>query len=192
MANQSADMTLLALLERTSRLIQGSLHAKNLAPAQWLALQYLARANRFSRTPTAVGLYLEATKGTVSQTLIALVRKGLVRKECDRTDRRSVSLQLTGRGKTALSRDPLSDLSAAAAALPRQTQDSLNRGLADLLKVMLARTGGHSFGQCSTCRYFQRNREPDDQRRPHQCGLLKVALSDDDGSKICVEHQYAA
>jgi DNA-binding MarR family transcriptional regulator len=192
MVHRAADMTLLALLERTSRLIQGLLHAESLPPAQWLALQYLARANRFSRTPTAVGLYLEATKGTVSQSLIALVRKGLVRKERDRTDRRSVSMHLTARGESALNRDPLSDLSTAAAALPRQTQDGLSRGLADLLKIMLAKKGGHSFGQCSTCRYFQRQGEPDDPRRPHRCALLKVPLSDDDASKICVEHEYAA
>lgn len=190
MLHRGANMPLIDLLERTARLIQGSLHAQSLPPAQWLALQYLARANRFSRTPTAVGLYLEATKGTVSQTLIALARKGLVRKERDRTDRRSVSVQLTARGETVLNRDPLSDLSAAAAALPRQTQDGLKRGLADLLKVMLTRKGGHSFGQCSTCRFFRRSL--DDKRYPHRCNLLKVPLSDEDACKICVEHESAA
>lgn len=190
MVHRGASTPLIALLERTARLIQGSLHAKGLPPVQWLALQYLARANRFSRTPTAIGLYLEATKGTISQTLIALARKGMVRKERDRSDRRSVSVQLTARGETAVSRDPLSELAAAAATLPRQMQDNLSHGLADLLKVMLTRKDGHSFGQCSSCRFFRRGRA--DMRHPHRCDLLKVALSDEDACKICVEHEYAA
>ena len=62
----------LELMERLSRLVGQTGHAHGMKPAQWDALRYLARANRFSRTPGALTAYLGATKGTVSQTVIAL------------------------------------------------------------------------------------------------------------------------
>ena len=40
---------------------------------------FIARANRFSRTPAALADYAGSTRGTISQTLIALEQKGLVR-----------------------------------------------------------------------------------------------------------------
>ena len=39
------------LLERLARVLQNEAHTGGLKPTQWEALRYLARANRFSRTP---------------------------------------------------------------------------------------------------------------------------------------------
>ena len=65
-----------ALMDRLSRAMQRAQYAGGLNPAQWEALRYIARANRYSRSPSAVAEYLGATKGTVSQTLKALEHKG--------------------------------------------------------------------------------------------------------------------
>jgi DNA-binding MarR family transcriptional regulator len=181
-----------ALLERIGRLLQSALHAGGMPPAQWHTLHYLANANRFSRTPTAIGQYLGATKGTVSQTIIALVRKGLVAKRPDPTDRRSVSLRLTARGETVLARHPMAQVIAAMGALPTSTRRDLCAGLAELLAVMLARQGGRPFGQCAHCRYFQRDGARGAPGGSHRCGLLDVPLSDEDSAKICVEYEPAA
>ena len=67
----------LLLLERVSRLARAASFEHGLHPAQWEALRYLASANIFSNSPKALARYLGATKGTVSQTLAALVAKGL-------------------------------------------------------------------------------------------------------------------
>ena len=64
------------LLERISRLTRTEEQIGDLYPAQWAALRYLTRANRFSRTPMALTRYLGTTRGTMSQTIIALERKG--------------------------------------------------------------------------------------------------------------------
>jgi DNA-binding MarR family transcriptional regulator len=64
------------LIERMGRLLRASDHASGLNPAQAEALRYLLRANRFSRTPAALAEYLGSTRGTVSQTLLALEAKG--------------------------------------------------------------------------------------------------------------------
>lgn len=178
------------LLERIGRLLQSDLHAEGLLPAQWQALSYLASANRFSRTPTAIGRYLEATKGTVSQTIMALVRKGLVSKKQDGADRRSVSLRLTARGEAVLARQPLSDITAVVAALPPEIRHALGHGLARLLADMLAKRGGRVFGQCASCRFFQCSSRA--QAGSHRCRLLNVDLSDDDATKICIEHEPGA
>ena len=181
------------LLERASRLLQSAFFAEGgMPPAQWQTLRYLARANRFSRTPTAIGLYLGATKGTVSQTILALVRKGLVRKDRSQPDGRSVFLRLTPRGEALLDSDPLRDVASALGTLPMQRRLELGEGLAGLIEAMLSKKGGRPFGQCASCRFFQKNGARSDADGPHRCGLLGVALNNDDSAKICVEHERAA
>ena len=51
-----------------------------LSPAQWTALRYLARANRFSRTVSAFAEFHATTRGTASQTVKGLVARGFVKK----------------------------------------------------------------------------------------------------------------
>src|SRR6266540_3826854 len=86
-------------LERLSRLMRASEFGDGLNPAQWEALRYLARANRFSNSPGALTRYLAATKGTISQTVIALERKGYIAKANRPGEKRSIILTLTARGE---------------------------------------------------------------------------------------------
>ena len=67
------------LIGRLDRLARSGINVAGLNPAQWDALRYLSRANRFSRTPAALADYAGSTRGTISQTLIALEQKGLRR-----------------------------------------------------------------------------------------------------------------
>ena len=66
------------LLNRLSRIAHALQFSNGLNPAQWEALRYIGRANRYSASPTALADYVGSTKGTVSQTLIALEAKGYV------------------------------------------------------------------------------------------------------------------
>ena len=67
-------------LERLTRLMRAGEHEGGLNPAQWEALRYLSRANRFSNSPIALTRFLGSTKGTISQTIKALERKGYIAK----------------------------------------------------------------------------------------------------------------
>ncbi len=171
------------LIERLGRLIRSGEHAGGLNPAQWEALRYLARANRFSRTPAALADYLGSTRGTVSQTLIALESKGLVEKQKSETDRRSVSVAMTPAGARTLASDSVRELareiesSADAVALAAELDATL-RGI-------LRSRGSKSFGVCQTCRYFQR------KTSGGLCGLLNEPLSHAESDAICVEHESA-
>lgn len=176
---------ILALLERISRIIHNDAGLSDMKPAQWEALRYLASANRFSRTPSSVVAYLGVTKGTVSQTLNALERKGLISKEKDIGDKRSVSLQLTHAGEALLEDDPLTALKGSLQKLSKVQRDALSEMLGTLLTSALEQRSGTPFGACKTCKHFEKNAPDGD---PHRCGLLDVALSSEDSDLICREH----
>ena len=176
----------LMLLERLGRLMQSRGHELGLKPVQWEALRYLSRANRFSRTPSGLTAYLGSTKGTVSQTLIALEGKGLIRKKADPGDRRAVRLELTAAGRRALESDPLEEFAESLAALGKTGEGALERQLTALLSERLEQTEGRPFGICRTCTHFEKKAP---EGKPHRCGLLDVPLSAEDAEQICVEQE---
>ncbi len=102
------------LLDRMGRIVHGLQFALGLNPAQWEALRFLARANRYSRSPTALAEFLGTTKGTASQTLIALESKGVVKRTRRASDRRSVELEVTPLGLELIEKDPLAPVIEAA------------------------------------------------------------------------------
>jgi DNA-binding MarR family transcriptional regulator len=175
-------------MERLARLMRAREHDDGLNPAQWEALRFLKRANRFSNSPGALTRYLGATKGTVSQTLIALERKGYIARALREGGRKSISLSLTAKGVEALARDPWADLARAAEDLGGKTKRRLQRGLAELLEQELGRSGVASFGLCSTCRFFRERGRSDDANGPHLCMAFEEALTEADTSRICHEH----
>ena len=176
------------LIDRLDRLARSGEAVGELNPAQWEALRFVARANRFSRTPAALAEYMGSTRGTVSQTLIALEHKGHVTREPSRRDRRSVLLELTETGSAALKRDPILVL---AADLERAAPDQLEtvvEVLRNALHAMIARNGGRAFGACYTCRHFRKG-EGKVSSSPHNCALLDEPLSEADSRAICIEQE---
>lgn len=176
-------------MERLARLMRAAEHDDGLNPAQWEALRFLGRANRFSNSPGALTRYLGATKGTISQTVNALVRKGFVDKAERAGERRSVALVLTKKGEAALAKDPWSQLAQAADGLGAKTRRRLAKGLRELLQQELTRGQHPNFGHCATCRYFREAGRRGDPAGPHLCLLLDVPLSTADSQRICAEHE---
>ncbi len=174
---------LIALIDRISRLSNSEIRSPDLNPAQRAALAYLKIANRFSRKPSLVAEYLSSTRGTVSQTLKALERKGMVEVQKDAEDGRSISYGLTRRGHAALAE---TDTDAGLeAAMSSEIADQLEAGLAAVLEKALSARGHRSFGMCRTCQYH------DTQGSSRRCSLLDVPLDDEDSRLICAEHAFA-
>jgi DNA-binding MarR family transcriptional regulator len=71
-----------------------------LSHAQWVALRYFARANTFSRTPSAFAEFQATTRGTASQTIKTLEAGGHMVRQRSKEDGRSVSLRLTSKEKS--------------------------------------------------------------------------------------------
>jgi DNA-binding MarR family transcriptional regulator len=168
------------LIDRVARLSLADDWAGGLNPSQRAALGYLAQANRFSRAPSHVAGYLGATRGTVSQTLHVLERKGLVRKAHSATDRRAISYDVTAAGHVALGR--ARGLDAAIAAIPADTLQALQHGIVAVLQEMLVTNGGRSFGLCRTCRHHEST------AGGARCALLDVDLAVVEAGQICQEH----
>jgi DNA-binding MarR family transcriptional regulator len=175
---------IVADLERLARLVRASEHRDGLNPAQWEALRYLARANRFSNSPGALTRYLGATKGTVSQTLKSLQAKGYLEKAPRDGKRGSISLILTAKAAEALLTDPWARLAGEVATLGGKTRRRLGKGLSEVLSGELRRKGEPQFGHCAECRYFREQGRGGDLR---VCMLLDEELTETDTALICVE-----
>lgn len=181
---------LAVILDRLGRLLHYRQFAAGLNPAQWEALRFIARANRFSRNPGALAEYLGTTKGTASQTLIALEEKGLIARNRGTKDRRQVLLHLTDSGHAALAQDPVSEIAEAAERIDGIDLATLTHGLSALF-LELRRPSEHpTFGICGQCVHLGSNERQADPSGPHCCRLRQGALSLDDLDKICVD--YAA
>lgn len=185
MAGDDAVERVTGLVERLGRLARARSFTDGLNPAQWETLRYLGRCNSFSNTPGAVARFLGTTKGTVSQTVTALERKGMIEKRRCPRQPRSVKLNLTERGQHMLTRDPLADFEAAAVALGREVHALAERldAFVDELRVL---DGGASFGTCASCRFLGR-----DAASAGHCRNFNVALTEDDRLGICVAHEPA-
>lgn len=175
--------TIKDLIDRLARLNAAEEWAGPINPSQFAALSYLARANRFSRAPSHVAEYLATTRGTASQTLKALARKGLVEEERSDQDRRSIRYAITDDGTALLaSRSPLQD---AIEALDPIAATQLESGLKAVVMAALRLRDGRSFGMCRSCRHFQTT------DRGGFCGLLNEPLSAEDAAALCHEHAVA-
>lgn len=188
---RSAALDAAHLIDRLERLARAGELTGDLNPAQWDALRYLARANRFSRTPGSVADYLAAKRGTVSRTLASLEAKGYLRRQPSARDGRTVDLALTERALRALRRDPLLAMARLIEAACGDGGGALRDALRATLSTAIARNGGRAFGVCSACRHFRPDIHPG-AAAPHRCALLDQALSRADGQAICVEQEPRA
>ena len=120
------------------RLTNGTAFSEGLNPAQWAALRFLATAPDGAGTLMGFARYHGTTKGTASQTLGALKRKGLIESTPDRLDARCNHLTLSRNGIELLAKDPAQELSAAIAALSGELQLSLAEALERIAKRVVA------------------------------------------------------
>ena len=180
------------LIDRDGRAPRSIQFHGGLSPAQWEALRYVARANRYSRNPSALADFLGATKGTISQTLIALEEKGHLRRMRDTPDRRAVRLELTATGEVLLDQDPLNCVERAAASLPAEQRAALTSGLTRVLRELQGRCGSSSFGVCEECDLFCAHDAIGDLTGPHRCGLTGEPMGETESHRICVSFRLDA
>ncbi|GFO72200.1 MarR family transcriptional regulator, negative regulator of the multidrug operon emrRAB [Bathymodiolus japonicus methanotrophic gill symbiont] len=181
------ELTTLKLIERISTLLRAEQRKKysalGLQPVHVQTLDYLASCNRFSDTPAAVTDYLGLTKGTVSQTLQVLVRKGYLEKQQDTVDKRIVHLKILTPGQELLkSITPFDVFTKAEQAIANKQFDSISAALYEALVALQNVNGTSNFGQCKNCITFS---EQDDH---YYCLLMQQPLQQDDIEKICREY----
>lgn len=157
----------------------------DLTAAQWTALRYFARANRFSRTPSAFSEFNATTRGTASQTVKSLVSMGLLARELHEGDGRSTLIHVTQAGQDMLAHDPMADLRAVLADLPDSDQSDLARVLQRALAALSARREVPIFGTCSACSHC-------DTRNGHSyCHCTQSVLTLPEMDTLCVDFRPA-
>ena len=169
------------LINRLARLDSAESWSADINPAQRAALEYLRDANRFSRSPSHVAEFLGTTRGTMSQTLKALSRKGYVLEERSESDKRSISYALSEHGAALLSAQ--NPISTTFDDLDAKTSQDLEAVLRLSLRNIVEANAGKSFGLCKTCDFHE-----SENGKPF-CALLTLPLTAGDAEKICVEHQ---
>ncbi|MFV0297603.1 MAG: MarR family winged helix-turn-helix transcriptional regulator, partial [Hyphomicrobiaceae bacterium] len=159
---------------------------RGLQPVQWQALAFLQVANRFSRTPKALTAWLGQTKGSVSQTVATLEKKGLLCKKGDPDDLRVARLELTAKGQALLQAPPPGLAGRMLSRLTPAERQQFNMLVRTMLLAELAANGGRPFGLCRDCRHFGKSRSAG-----MRCALLDVALSETDSGMFCIEQEAA-
>lgn len=180
------------LVERLGGLIRAEQRAAGiedqLQPVHQDVLHYLARCNRYSNTPAAVTEYLQITKGTVSQSIQLLERRGLVLKRPDKQDGRIVRLRLSAKGhRLAAKLDKLVSWERLAENIDTGALDDTEKSLTTILRELQKRNDYRSFGQCHTCHHCLREGQTN-----FRCGLTGEDLKPEETLQICREHRAFA
>lgn len=174
------------LIVHLARLGQANSHGEGALPltaAQWTALRYFARANRFSRTPSAFSEFHATTRGTASQTVKSLVALGLLIRQSHERDGRSTVIDVTEAGYAQLENDPLRDLRQVLGALPEATRTALNEAVLQAISELAYLRAAPTFGTCRDCTHLDHNSS--------YCHCTQSLLALPEMQAICVDFQPA-
>jgi DNA-binding MarR family transcriptional regulator len=180
------------LLVQVGRLVQAEGYDGKLNPAQWMALRFFARANQFSRTPSAFAEFQATTRGTATQTIKSLEAGGYVVRRPSKADKRSVSLRLTSKGKKALARDPFEILVRALDSLDGKERTAMRRALHQVQSTLAASGPHRQIGVCKDCAHFGREMRcnpPSAGPSAAECLLLGVPIQPEDVGLLCIHFQ---
>ena len=173
------------------RFVQSEGYDGELSPAQWMALRFFARANSFSRTPSAFAEFQATTRGTASQAIKALEAGGYLVRQRSQADGRSVSLRLTSKGKKAIARDPFEVLVRAVGSLNAEEQTLMRDALHHVLTTVAASGAHRHFGVCQDCAYLGGETccETSATLSSLKCLLFGVPIEPEDAGLLCVHFQ---
>ena len=186
-ARETAELLLLV-----GRLVQADGYEGELSPAQWMALRFFARANSFSRTPSAFAEFQATTRGTASQAIKALEAGGYLVRQRSQADGRSVTLRLTDKGHEVVARDPFEVLVRAVDSLDAHEQTAMRDALHHVLTTIAASGAHRHFGVCQDCAYLggETSCNRTSANSPAlECVLLGVPIEPEDACLLCVHFQ---
>ena len=177
------------LVLRLSRAGLGEGFVEALTSAQWMALRYFSRANRFSRTVSAFAEFHATTRGTASQTVKGLIKQGYLARIPSDTDGRSARVDLTDKAKALLARDPYDVVVDAAETLPPRLRTQLVQVLERMLNHVARQRSRPSFGMCASCTHLRSDEYCRNHRSSYLCGLMSAPLSPEETEQICISFE---
>ena len=134
---QLSSRSLARLIEQVGKACYNLGYTLGLNPAQWAALRYFQETTTDQCTVTGFANFQGTTKGTASQTVAALVRKGYLKRVADKKDRRVHRLVLTPEGEAMIAQDPLQALADAVEKLEEQDRWALAINMERVLRELI-------------------------------------------------------
>ncbi len=154
----------------------------DLTAAQWTCLRFFAHANVGTRTPSGFASFQATTRGTASQIIKTLERRGLIVRTRSERDRRSVSFDLTDEGAAMLSHDPLRDLICVIDTLATGERDRFLATLSRLSSALAMRREAPAFGACRDCNHFGTSGDA------AFCACMAADLAAEETTKLCASY----
>jgi len=180
------------LLEQVARILwfEGAKHG--LRDREWMALRFLSRANRFSRTPSALASYVGTTRGTASFIIGELERLGYLERKRSAQDKRSVMLSVTQQGKKFLVRDPVNVLVEAITVLEDEAKVSFRDALRHVLDQSDAAEQRHHTDVCKRCIFLREDRATTDSRTTAEfsCRLFRAPIAEAEVDLLCTSFEH--
>jgi len=170
------------------RAVYGDSPRPGITPAQWTALRWFARANRFSRTVSAFAQFHATTRGTASQTIKGLVERGYLRRTRSERDGRSVRFDLTRRSRTLLMQDPLERVVRDADALAPAARAGTVAALRQLLAGLAREREQAVPDRCALCGHLAAGAAA---TGGWQCGLMQEPLDEQELQQLCARFSPA-
>jgi MarR family transcriptional regulator, negative regulator of the multidrug operon emrRAB len=180
------------LLGQIARILWFEGTKQGLRDREWMALRFLSRANRFSRTPSALASYVGTTRGTASVLIDELERLGYLERKRSAEDKRSVMLSVTQKGKKVLERDPVNVLVDAIAALDDDGKIRLRDALRHVLDQSDVAEQKHHADVCKRCIFLREDRTNPESKTSVEftCRLFRAAIAESETELLCTSFEH--
>jgi DNA-binding MarR family transcriptional regulator len=180
------------LLGQVARILwfEGTKHG--MRDREWMALRFLSRANRFSRTPSALASYVGTTRGTASFIIGELERLGYVERKRSTKDKRSVTLSVTQQGKKFLARDPVNGLVEAIDVLDDDSKIRFRDTLRHVLDQADAAEQRHHTDVCKRCIFLREDRTASENKTTVEftCRLFRAPIAEAEIDLLCTSFEH--
>lgn len=138
----------------------------------------------------ALAEHLGVRQPTVTDSVIALERKGLVRRHTDPADARATIVKAMPGALAQPAAKIRSNAAAALADLSEAEQVSLLKILIKLIRSLQLHGAIPPQRMCVTCKYFRPNAHPE-AKAPHHCAYVDAPFGDRALRLDCAEHEAA-
>ena len=162
---------------------------------EWMALRFLGRANRFSRTPSALAGFIGATRATASQIVKTLENKSFLIRKPSHEDKRSVVLCVTSQGEKCLAQhDPINHVLNAVATLGAEECIGLRDSLREVLNHIDVAQDRVNASICRDC-IFLAERSPSTGKGraapEFVCRFYRAPVSLEETELLCTSFERA-
>ncbi|MGH6851926.1 MAG: MarR family winged helix-turn-helix transcriptional regulator [Methylocella sp.] len=169
--------------------VRRSAAPRGLNPAQDAILRLLLARPAGVRV-SALARHLGVRQPSVTDSVIALERKGLVCRQADPADARATIVKVTPEARMQPAAAVPSLAAASLADLSEAEQASLLITLIKLIRSLQLRQAIPPQRLCVTCKYFRPNVHPEPEA-PHHCAFVDAPFGDRALRLDCAEHEQA-